>query len=308
MPHGKIPVTIIGGYLGVGKTTLLNNLIRAESRRRLAVLVNDFGSINIDADLIADRAGGVVSLANGCICCSIGDDLGFALLDVADLDPAPEHIVIEASGIANPARVRGIISMLAKMQVEATVVVADAADIRRCARDKQIGRLIHDQLAAADLLVLNKIDLATATTLRDTEAWLAADYPKTVVVQSTNAALPGDLILGTTASIKPKDPQHHRHGPEFAHALFESERLLDRQAFRAALDALPPGILRGKGFVRFSDNPGAAEVLQLVGSRWSLAPAEQDKDRRNTSRLSFIALAKGFDSKRLLDGLAAAEE
>ena len=200
MARGPIPVTIIGGYLGVGKTTLLNSLIRSEDRRRLAVLVNDFGSINIDAELIAEQAGGVVSLANGCICCSVGDDLGFALLDVADLDPAPDHIVIEASGIANPARVRGIISMLAKIRVEATVVLAETARLRERANDAQIGGLIGDQLAAADLLILNKIDLATASELGDTEQWLAANYPNTVLLQASHADLPAELILGTSAS------------------------------------------------------------------------------------------------------------
>ena len=133
MPKG-IPVTLIGGYLGVGKTTLLNNLLRGETGRRLAVLVNDFGSVNIDAELIAEQAGGVVSLANGCICCSIGDDLGFALLEVAELVPAPDHIVIEASGVAEPARVRGIISMLPKLRVAATVVLAEVAGLPRRAR------------------------------------------------------------------------------------------------------------------------------------------------------------------------------
>jgi len=303
----KIPVTIIGGYLGVGKTTLLNSLIRTEPDRRLAVLVNDFGSINIDAELIADQAGGVVSLANGCICCSIGDDLGFALLDVADLDPAPDHIVIEASGIANPARVRGIISMLAKLRIEATIVLADAADLRRSAEDRQIGGLIRDQLAAADLLVLNKVDLATATALRDTEQWLATAYPTTAVVRARHGVLPGELILGAAASVIHEDaPHHHNYGPDFAHALFETARPLDRQAFADALDAMPPEILRGKGFVQFSDTPGTTEVLQLVGRRWSLAPAERAGDQP-TCQLSFIALAEGFDRQCLLDGLFAAK-
>ena len=226
---------------------------------------------------------------------------------MAELDPAPDHIVIEASGVANPARVRGIISILPKLHVEATVVLAEAVHLRQRAHDKQIGALVRDQLASADLAILNKADLATALELRESMDWLAATYPNVVLLQAAHAELPAELILGAAAGATGGDPHHHNHGPEFSHAWYETARLLDREAFLAALDALPASILRGKGFVRFSDNPKSLEVLQLVGRRCSLGPAERSEKRPPTSRLSFIALAEGFDEAGLLAGLAATE-
>ena len=98
------PLTVVGGFLGAGKTTLLNHLLR-QTKQRLAVLVNDFGAINIDAELVASHNGNTISLANGCICCSIGDNLVEALVDLTRQRSLPDHIIIEASGVADPARI-----------------------------------------------------------------------------------------------------------------------------------------------------------------------------------------------------------
>ncbi len=101
----QIPVTIIGGYLGAGKTTLLNSLLSGAHGVKLAVIVNDFGSINIDAALVANRDGETISLTNGCVCCSIGDNLALTLHDLAEQANGPEHVVIEASGVADPSKI-----------------------------------------------------------------------------------------------------------------------------------------------------------------------------------------------------------
>jgi hypothetical protein len=106
-PAALVPVTIIGGYLGAGKTTLINALLAADHGRRLAVLVNDFGAVNIDVELIERHDGETISLTNGCICCSIADSLGESLDQVLALEPRPDQIVIEASGVADPAAIAG---------------------------------------------------------------------------------------------------------------------------------------------------------------------------------------------------------
>src|SRR3546814_17999490 len=103
---GRIPLTVIGGFLGAGKTTLLNRLLR-QSGRRYIVLVNDFGAVNIDAALIASHDGSTINLANGCVCCPMADGLAEALLRVLDAQVRPEHIVIDASGVGGPWQLAG---------------------------------------------------------------------------------------------------------------------------------------------------------------------------------------------------------
>src|SRR6056300_490452 len=107
MSNKVVPITIIAGFLGTGKTGLLNHLLAHAEGRRLTALVNDFGALNIDSELIAAQNGNQISLANGCVCCSIGDDLTLALAQVMNQTPRPDHILIEASGVADPARIAG---------------------------------------------------------------------------------------------------------------------------------------------------------------------------------------------------------
>ena len=177
MQHNSIPVTVIGGYLGSGKTTLLNALLRGTHGLRLAVLVNDFGSINIDAELIAAHQGDTISLANGCICCSLQDNLGSTFYALAERSDPPDHIVIEASGVADPRRIGRYAQAIPGLQLDGIIVLVDAESIRQQARDKYVGDTVLLQLQAADLLVLSKTDLVTAATVGEVRAWLAAQAP-----------------------------------------------------------------------------------------------------------------------------------
>src|SRR5208283_5132765 len=154
-----IPVTIIGGYLGAGKTSLLNTLLRGDHGLRLAVLVNDFGSINIDAELIASHDGETISLTNGCVCCSMVDNLAITLLELLGRQPPPDHIVIEASGVADPRRIAFYGAAHPRLRLDGLIVVADAETIGARVLDRYVGELVMRQLAEADLLVLSKIDL-----------------------------------------------------------------------------------------------------------------------------------------------------
>ena len=179
-----IPVTVIGGYLGAGKTTCLNHLLAADHGLRLAVLVNDFGAVNIDAGLIAEHGDDTVALTNGCVCCAIADDLGAALQAQVERQLPPDRIVVEASGVADPARVMRLAGNWPGCRPAGTAVLADAATIRERARDKFVGGLVVQQMQAADLLALNKLDLLPEGDIPASRAWVEAQAGRAHVVEA----------------------------------------------------------------------------------------------------------------------------
>ena len=304
MARQRVPVSLIGGYLGTGKTTLLNRILAQDHGLRLAVLLNDFGAINIDAELVTGKTDNLISLANGCICCGIGDDLGEAVLDTLALSPLPDHIVIEASGIAEPARVRGILSMLPGLRIGATIVLASARSLPRQVGDPQIGPLVRKQLAAADLILLNKVDLGSRAEIESGRRWLDDHMPGITVVETVRATVPQDLLFDTP--VRPQGDATeamHSHGPDFATVTFESDRPLWRDGFRRLLEDPPGGIVRAKGFLRFADRPQEICVLQQTGRHWTIETAGGSAPATNTTRLVFIGLAPGFDGASLQERL-----
>ena len=160
MAAGPLPVTVVGGYLGAGKTTLVNSLLRQANGRRLAVMVNEFGALPIDASLVEAADDRIVSLVGGCVCCSYGEDLVSSLAMLAALEPRPDHVLLEASGVAFPGAIAGMVGLLAGFALDGAVVLADAETVRGRAADRYIGSTVRRQLAQADLILLNKCDLA----------------------------------------------------------------------------------------------------------------------------------------------------
>ena len=172
-----VPVTVVAGYLGAGKTTLINELLAHEHGRRLAVLVNDFGAVNIDEALIAEHRGQTISLRNGCICCSIADELGDALDRVLALEPPPDQVVVEASGVADPANVAAYGQGWPGCRLDAVIVLADAETVRAKSRDQFVGELVTRQLHRADIVMVTKCDLVTETELATVMGWIAENVP-----------------------------------------------------------------------------------------------------------------------------------
>ena len=283
-----IPVAVIGGYLGAGKTTLINHLL-ATTSERIAVLVNDLGAINIDADLIIGADGATIELANGCICCSLADGFVSALDKVHDRAIRPDRVVIEGSGVADTAAVAAY-AHRPGFRLDATVVLADAERVESSLRDPYVGDTVRAQLTGADIVVLTKTDLVDRSTLAARHQSVRAINDKAPIVEVAQGVVSTQVLFGAG---RPNRGIVAATGPRTETA-FESTSLtfdtpIDRTALYDALGALPPGVVRTKGTVCFADQPTVRAVVQRVGARlevttdgpWPGGPA----------RLVFIALS-----------------
>lgn len=267
----KLPVTIIGGYLGAGKTTLINHLLRHNEGMRLAVLVNEFGDLPIDADLIEAQEGGLISISGGCVCCAFGSDLIGALDDLKSMQPRPDHVLIEASGVALPASIATTVGMIDGLRADAVLVLADADQIRANAAHKYLHDTIERQLQQADILLVTKCDLVDADSLDVVFGWLRAMLPSTSILKVTKGEVPASAILG---ALPLPARRIDSGGPHSTHGLFSSLVLdprcpVDADQLARAL-ARDPGVTRAKGYVATSD---ALALIQVVGCRHSVEPA-----------------------------------
>ena len=309
--HARQPIqlTVIGGFLGAGKTTLLNQLLRDAGDRRLAVLVNDFGAINIDAELVQSREGEMVSLKNGCICCGVAGDFIGELALLRDRPDPPAHVVVEASGVADPGQIV-VLGDLPGYRKDAAVVVADAETVRARAAHETTGSLARAQLRAADLLVLNKTDLVDTEQLAQTHAWLRdITGPSTAIVEATFGQVPIDVVLGAQTFARPeRGPRDHDHAghehadhhhPSFETWSWQGEAAIHGAGLVEAIKELPAGIVRVKGLLHLREDPASRYVLQVVGRRFSVLPDRPWRDDSPASQLVVIGLAGSVDERWL---------
>ena len=196
----RLPLTVIGGFLGAGKTTLLNRWLRASQGQRIAVLVNDFGALNIDAELIASDAGDMIALTNGCVCCSIGDDLGDALIRVLASGTRFDAVVIEASGVSDPWRIAQVGLADPGLSLDGVIVLVDAGAVLEQSRDPLLADSLLRQLKAADLIVINKTDLANDDQRRQVRDWVASAAGHTPLFETSQAAVPLPMLTGASLS------------------------------------------------------------------------------------------------------------
>lgn len=264
-----IPVTILGGFLGAGKTTALNGLLRSAARR-IAVLVNDFGAVNIDAALIRSRQGDIVSLSNGCVCCALGPDLGEGVAKLVAMHPPPEQIIIEASGVSDPWRIAQLARLESGVVLDAVLVLADASRFPELLADRWLSDTMIRQIARADLVLLTHGDVAGAEGIAATRhavRRLRADLP---VALMPNDGLPALLMAahpGAPSRFLAEVPVGHG----FRQAIWTPPGAMDRAALFAVLDALPESVLRVKGFCRLGSD-GAPHLVQRAGRRTSIVP------------------------------------
>ena len=251
----SIPVNVIAGYLGSGKTTLLNSVLAA-AQEPIAIVVNDFGEVNIDAQLISARHDDVIELTNGCICCAVGTSLADVLFTILDRDELPSQIVIEASGVADPASVVAFTHMRG-IHNAGTVVLVDAIQGLTTMNDTYVGKVFARQIVSADLLALTKCDIASPSDQVQLQAALGVLAPSTPVVLASPLVLSEILQVNTPTVIQ--DDHHSRFvSQRVMTPLFDDDN--DIVHYVRSLSSL---VVRAKGIVELRN--GEHRLVQLVG-------------------------------------------
>ncbi|WP_254656342.1 CobW family GTP-binding protein [Jannaschia sp. CCS1] len=256
-----LPLTVVAGYLGAGKTTFINRLLAGDHRLRLMVLVNDFGAINIDAGLIALADGDTIALTNGCVCCTMGADLFMALGDALDRRPRPDHLIVEASGVADPARIANAALAEPDLAYGGIVTIVDGQQIDGLCADPMIGAQVRDQIACADLVVVSKVCelsavlAATLTTLSGASVLLSADVTD-----------PATLLCAA-----PKPTPASAPHPDYQSWSYTGDATLHREVLSQSVAKRPQALFRLKGHV-MDPNGGAWEV-HAVGRHVSVTQA-----------------------------------
>ncbi|WP_425045386.1 CobW family GTP-binding protein [Primorskyibacter sp. S87] len=271
----ELPVITIGGYLGSGKTTMINHLLRHANGRRLAVLVNEFGELAIDEDLIEAEDDTLISIAGGCICCSFGNDLIGVLTEMLRLEPRPDYVVVESSGVAIPGAIVSTFSLVEGICPDGIVVVVDAETIMASVEDEYIGDTILRQLTDAEIVVVNKLDLVEEGRLPAVKDWLAELAPSAILVPAQFGKVAPEAILGVVAE------PGRGHRLSHSDALFESSvmhsaRPVDAEDLARRLADGHLGVIRSKGHVTGAD--GHKWLIQTVGKRWQAINSGSDAE------------------------------
>ncbi|MGB1893283.1 MAG: CobW family GTP-binding protein [Candidatus Latescibacterota bacterium] len=324
---GPIPVTIISGFLGAGKTTLLNYLLNAEHGLRVAVLVNDFGAVNIDAALVTGVSGeSTIDLSNGCICCSIRDDLFEAVVQLIQRPDPPEYIVVETSGVSDPVAVSLTFiapQLQSQTRVDSVITVVDSEHISQV--EGKGRELALDQIATADMVVLNKIDLVDKIERKALANFIRKRAPSARIFEAIHGAVPLDMVLGVGAydlnrfankpeldihvhsseeahAHEPTEVEHHEH---HEHTLvyntwsYTTDQPLSRRALLDAVKSLPTTIYRAKGIVLLDDTTQQKGIIHFAGQRTRLIMGEAWGDEKPQTQLVFIGEEHGINTDDL---------
>ncbi|POO54563.1 cobalamin biosynthesis protein CobW [Agrobacterium rosae] len=301
----RVPCTIITGFLGAGKTTLLRGLLEKLDGKRLAIIVNEFGDVGIDGDVLKGCGiescpeENIVELANGCICCTVADDFQPAIEQILSRQPRVEHILIETSGLALPKPLVQAFqwpAIKSRVTVDAVVAVADGAalaegmvshDLEALAAQRQndealdhddpVEEVFEDQIACADLIVLTKGDLLDAEGLERAKAHINAHLPKAAkIIVASNGVIDPAVLIGLGLAVEEDIDNRHTHHDEeedhdhdeFDSFVVELDAVADADALAARISqtAASENVLRIKGFVEVSSKPMRLQV-QAVGSR-----------------------------------------
>jgi G3E family GTPase len=315
-PEAKIPVTVLTGYLGAGKTTLLNRILSENHGRRFAVVINEFGELGVDNDLVIDAEEEIFEMNNGCICCTVRGDLIRILGALMKRKGRFDGIIVETTGLANPAPVAQTFFVDEDVKrattLDAIVTVVDARHIEARLADSDEAR---QQIAFADVLLLNKTDLVSAAELDAAEARIRAMNPTARVIRTERSAVPLEAVLDRKAFSLDRilaevdetflEDSEHSHDDDVRSVSFTLDKPVDPEKFNLWINTLLQteggDLLRTKGILRYAneDRPFAFQAVHMIADGDFLPPRKVDD---GTSRIVFIGrnlnrprLRRGFE-------------
>jgi len=258
----RTPVTLITGPLGSGKTTLLRHLLDVLPPK-IAIMMNEFGEIAIDSQIIEGKNIRIAELEGGCVCCSLLGELEAAVAEVIDT-VHPDRIIVETTGVAEPdALIFEIQENVPQVRLDGVVTIADADAMVRYPSLGQTGRA---QIEAADIVLLNKADLVSAEQGVEVTARLRQLNEDAPIIPTQRCQVDPDLLFGISQAHEVGPPQH-RHQLSIESFSYVSATMLERRCFEAFVERLSPAIIRSKGFVRF---PEGTYLFNYVAGRWDL--------------------------------------
>ena len=269
----KVPLIIVTGYLGSGKTTFLKRIIENIKDKKIAIIMNEFGDIVIDAEVIKGKAVNMVELTGGCVCCSLTGELEYAIKEIVE-KVKPDYIIIETTGIAEPDAIILNIENIKEVMLDNVITIVDCDSIIRFPEIGYTGRI---QIEMGDFILLNKADLVSEEQFKIVQQKVREINDRAVLFKTIycNGNLDYSLFFGYFIEKDVKSRTHTYH-ENFEYLYFEYEGKFSREKFEEFLSNLPNEIYRAKGFVIFEDG---SYLFNFVGKRINFEPFEYNKNK-----------------------------